>query len=395
MTVAHPIAAGTAPSPARAPRVLHVVRQFWPNRGGLEDVVRRLCGEQRRRGIAASVLTLDRLYRAPEVTLPARDTIDGIPIVRIPFRGSTRYPLAPGFLRHLDGADLVHIHAIDFFFDALAATRPFHRKPLVATTHGGFFHTRAFSGLKSLWFNGPTRLSATAYEAIVGCSDSDTRTFARVAPGKVQTIQNGVDIDKFAGAASPVPVRRIVTLGRFSDNKRLDRLIAVLGELHRRDAGWRLDVIGVESDWSAERLRAAIEAAGLSDVVYVRIGLEDDAIARVMGEASFFASASDYEGFGLALIEALSAGLVPLVQPNAAFAALAAEHPEVVLVDYADASAAAAAIEDRFARLRDAPGAAGRPDLSRYAWPGVAARYRDVYAACCPAFGPEALPLAP
>ncbi|WP_237477187.1 glycosyltransferase family 4 protein [Lichenibacterium dinghuense] len=387
MTV-RPAAASFREAAAR-PRVLHVVRQFWPNRGGLEDVVRHLCAEQIRAGIDARVLTLDRLFRDPGTVLPAIDAVDGIPVARIPFRGSTRYPLAPGFLPHLAGADLVHVHAVDSFFDALALTRPLHRKPLVATTHGGFFHTRAFSGLKGLWFRGPTRLSCRAYGAIVGCSDSDASTFARVAPGKVCTILNGVDLAKFAGASSPVPVRRIVTLGRFSDNKRLDRLLAAMAALRARDPGWHLDVVGVESDWSAERLRGAVGAAGLSGAVEVRVGLDDGAVARVMQGATFFASASDYEGFGLALIEALSAGLVPLVQPNAAFAAVAADHAEVELVDFGDAPAAAAAFEGAFRRLAAAPGGRRPPDLSRYAWPEVAARYAAVYAACRPGFAPR------
>lgn len=127
----------------------------------------------------------------------------------------------------------------------------------------------------------------------------------------------------------------------------------------------------------------------MSGAVEVRVGLDDGAVARVIRGATFFASASDYEGFGLALIEALSAGLVPLVQPNAAFAAVAADHAEVELVDFGDAPAAAAAFEGAFRRLAAAPGGRRPPDLSRYAWPEVAARYAAVYAACRPGFAPR------
>ena len=370
--------------PPLRPRLLHVIRQFLPNRGGLEEVARQLCAEQLRSGIDARVLTLDRLFVRPEEVLPGRETIDGIDVIRIPFRGSTRYPLAPGFLRHVAGFDLIHVHAVDFFFDALAATRPFHRTPLVATTHGGFFHTKAFAGLKSLWFAGPTRLSASAYDAIVACSDSDARTFERVAPGRVVTIPNGVDLMKFAGRSSTRPVRRLVTLGRFSRNKRLDRLIATMEVLRSAEAGWHLDILGLESDWSADHLRGLIAAAGLERSVTVRVGLDDDATAQVLAGASVFVSASDFEGFGLVLIEALSAGLVPLVQPNAAFRARAARQREVVLVDYADPAAAAAACRDAVARPGTGPRQAA--DLSCYAWSGVARRYADVYAGCSPAF---------
>jgi alpha-1,3-mannosyltransferase len=49
-------------------------------------------------------------------------------------------------LRHLRDADIVHVHAIDFFFDFLGWTKPLHGKKLVVSTHGGFFHTSFIRG---------------------------------------------------------------------------------------------------------------------------------------------------------------------------------------------------------------------------------------------------------
>ena len=367
----------------RSPRVLHVVRQFLPNRGGLEDVVFQLCREQQTRGIDVRVMTLDRLFRDPATSLAPRETLAGLDIHRIPFRGSHRYPLALGFMPHLGWADLVHVHAIDFFFDALALTKPLHRKPLVATTHGGFFHTQAFSGLKSLWFQGPTRLSSKVYDAVVGCSTTDAATFRRIAGDSVRTVENGVDLAKFAGASSPVPVKRLVTLGRFSTNKRPERLIALMRAL---GPDWHLDLIGVESDWTAERLRTAIAEAGVGGNVSLHVGIADREIAEILRGASLFVSASEFEGFGLALIEAMSAGLVPLVQPNPAFAALAAKQPTVRLTDFADPAAAAVAVREAFDDLQRGRGQPEITSLSAYAWPAVAQAYVDVYAESCPSF---------
>ena len=124
--------------PKTQPLVTHVVRQFLPNRGGLEDVVANLCRQLPALGYRTRVVTLDRLFVEPHRTLPAHETIDGIEIVRIPWKGSSRYPVAPQVFRHLSDADLVHVHAIDFFFDALALGRVLHRKPMIATTHGAF-----------------------------------------------------------------------------------------------------------------------------------------------------------------------------------------------------------------------------------------------------------------
>lgn len=358
-------------------RVLHVVRQFHPNRGGLEDFVANLARTQIEAGIDARVLTLDRQFTRPDVTLPERDALGPIPIRRIPFRGSKRYPLAPGFLAALGDADLVHVHAIDFFFDALAATRLMHAKPLVATTHGGFFHTGAHSTLKKLWFSGPTRLSAVAYRAIVACSEQDEATFATIAGEKVVLIENGVDIGKLAGRARPTKSKRLVSIGRLAANKRPDHLLAAFARLVAADREWHLSIVGAESDWSAEQLRAEIERHGLGTHVDLHIGLDDAGLARVVAGSSLFVSASEYEGFGIALIEAASAGLGIVVNGNTAFRELAARHEGIRLTDFTNPDATAAAIRAAYDAL---PEMRCVPDwVGAYAWPVVAARYGEVY----------------
>ncbi|KMO34096.1 glycosyl transferase family 1 [Methylobacterium variabile] len=366
-------------TPAAPLSILHVVRQFLPNRGGLEDFVANLAREQARLGHGVRVLTLDRLFSQPDRRLPARERLEGIDIERIPFFGSHRYPIAPSAFRHLGDADIVHVHAIDFFFDAFALARPLHRRPMVATTHGGFFHTSAHSRLKKLWFEGPTRLSVRGYAEIVACSESDARMFEGITPDGVEVIQNGVDLEKFAGAASAEPRRALLTIGRFAHNKRLDRLLATLRALNADGAGWRLRIVGVPSDVSAEALTAEIDRMGLTGAVTLHTGLDVPAIRDLIGQSSLFVSASQYEGFGIALIEALSAGLVPVAHPNDAFAWLAQRHPSIALCDFSDAEAAAGAIRSAYAQLENGEIARGAEDLSDYRWSTIAARYVAVY----------------
>jgi len=373
-------------SAGRAPLAVQVVRQYLPNRGGLEDVVAHLSRQLLARGFRVRVVTLDRLFSAPEKTLPARETIGGVEVVRIPFSGSTRYPLAPQVFRHLADADIVHVHAVDFFFDALAWGWLLHRRPLVATTHGGFFHTAKFSALKTVWFRTVTRLSALAYRRIVGCSAQDVRAFRAVAGKRVVPIDNGADTRKFADAAAPGPRRRLVTIGRFSVNKRLDRLLDALVRLVAGNPDWHLDVIGVPGDHSVAEIEAMIAARGLPAHVGLHVGLPDDAVRDLLGEASLFASASEYEGFGLVAVEAMSAGLMPVLHPNTAYADLAARHGEIRLADFADAERAADGIAAAFAALEGDPAgyrAAAIAAAAAYSWDRVADRYAEVYRAAC------------
>lgn len=368
------------PQQLTAPLIVHVVRQFLPNRGGLEDVVANLARETIRRGYRVRVVTLDSLFTARDRKLAPTDVIDGIEVIRIPWSGSSRYPIAPQVFRHLGDAALVHVHAIDFFFDALALGRLLHRKPMIVTTHGGFFHTRKYAAIKKLWFQTLTRFSATNYDHVVGCSASDVEQFARIAP-KTVLIENGVDIGKFADSASPDPKRRIVTIGRFSVNKRLDLLLDAMQELSDRNPEWHLDIVGSQSDLTESDLRSSIAARKLSQSVTLHVAPSNPAIRAVIAQASIFASASDYEGFGLVALEAMSAGLYPVLNGNAAYKALAERHEPVTLTDFGDRRTAADAIENAYQRISTDPALrkALLESAEPYSWDSVAERYIALY----------------
>ena len=217
--------------------IVHVVRQFHPAVGGFESVVFELAAAQVACGHAVRVVTLDRLFKAERPgKLDAREVVAGIEIVRIPFVGSPRYPIAPAVLRHIRDADIVHVHAIDFFFDYLAWTRPLHRKHLVVSTHGGFFHTAFAARLKRLYFQSVTRASMLWVDGVAAVSLTDERRFSAIRRHGLVCIENGVNALKFAEAGPPAPVQSMIWIGRFSLNKRLDRLISDISDASRLDA---------------------------------------------------------------------------------------------------------------------------------------------------------------
>ncbi|WP_299475642.1 glycosyltransferase family 4 protein [uncultured Roseibium sp.] len=368
-------------SPFATRRIVHVVRQYAPSIGGLEDVVRNLASQQRDRFEDVKVVTLDRLFTDPDKPLSKRETIDGIEVLRIPYSGSSRYPIAPSVLSKISEADLVHVHAIDFFFDFLALTRLVHRRKLVATTHGGFFHTRKFARLKSVWFNTLTRFSASRYAGLVCCSTSDLDLFQKIASRNTVLIENGADVEKFMAASALRPRKRLLTLGRFSSNKRIDRLVDLMSVLTKKDPAWHLDIAGMESELTADQLIGEATARGLADHIDVHVGLSNDELRKLIGQCSLFVSASEYEGFGLVLIEAMSAGLVPVVEANDAFRAIAWKHPLVHTVDFSDSRLAAERVQASFEDLERNPGlrAEAINSAQEYGWAAKARQYETFY----------------
>ncbi len=382
MSVAETYVHEAEPSPDSRPLIVHVIRQFLPNRGGLEDVVSNLARQTIDRGYRVRVITLDSLFTSREEKLPHHEVIAGIEVVRIPWSGSTRYPIAPQVFRHLGDADVIHVHAIDFFFDALAWGRFLHGKPMVVTTHGGFFHTTNYAAIKKIWFQTVTRLSARAYRKVIGCSVSDLKQFSQVAPTRSILIENGADIGKFADTASKTARRRMLTIGRFSVNKRLDHLLEVTAALKAHNPDWHLDIVGVEYDLNRQDLHNHIARLKIEDSVSIHVSPDNETIRTIIAQASIFASASAYEGFGLVALEAMSAGLLPVLNGNDAFKTLAERHNELFLADFSDAASTATTIETAFERL-ETHGPSLRAqllgDARTYSWDVVADRYIAVY----------------
>lgn len=363
--------------------VVHVVRQFSPSVGGLEEAVMKLCKALQKRGVVASVVTLNRICNSTGERLPDQAIIDGVDVCRIPFRGSWRYPIAPGVLGHLGQADVVHVHGIDFFFDFLAMTRPIHRKALVASTHGGFFHTTFARRLKQVYFSTVTRASALAYKTIAASSDSDFDLFAPITGSRLASIPNGVDVLKWRGLANHTTTRRLLYIGRFSSNKNLPALFQVLRRLRDLHPDWSLTIAGRPWDVTTAELRHQAEQQGVSAAVDFLDSPSDAGIAEAIGFATYVVSASRHEGFGLSIVEGLSAGLIPVVNAIAPFVALVSEAGCGLATDFTAPQETAEAVETLHRTVRAQPQrfrAAAMASARRYSWDAAADLFVRHYA---------------
>ncbi len=358
-------------------RIVHVVRQFAPGIGGLEDFVLQLASRQAAAGHDIRVVTLDRTFDGEASRLPAIDRIGEVDVRRLSWFGSRRYPIAPGILAAIRGADLVHVHALDFFFDFLALTRPLHRRKLVFSTHGLFFHTPFASRMKRLYFGMVTRLAASAYGAVFASSEQDAARFRTIRRRGVEAVENGVDIDKFVGTAA-ADTRTIIYFGRLAPNKRVDLLLDWFAALHGIDPAWRLIIAGKPMGVSIAALEEQAAALGVAAAVSIHDTPPQAELAALVRQAAVYACASDYEGFGLAAIEAAAAGLFLALSPIPPFRRTVNTIGYGEIVDFADRSSAG-----RFLAAWQAPGDRRPPTREllehSYGWAGVADRFMTGY----------------
>lgn len=315
-------------------RILHIVRQYSPAVGGLEGFVKSLVAEQRQQGLDVEVLTLNRVFHT-DTLLPDYEIIDGVPVTRIGFKGSYKYPLAFNVRKKIKDFDIVHVHAVDFFIDFLSFIRTSKKQKLILSTHGGFFHTQYASKLKTIFFNTVTRFTLKRVDLVLACSNNDFNVFSKIVPKeKLVLIENGVDTTKFGQSAPLNAEKNFVFIGRFSNNKRVDLLVDLFYKLVKKDPSYQLKIIGKDWDGNETKIRSQIAKHGVENNVALLTGLSDEAIQSSIESSSFIISASEYEGFGLTLIEGMSAGLIPVASKIPSFEKIISQSGQGALIDF-------------------------------------------------------------
>lgn len=361
-------------------KIAHVVRQFHPSFGGLEDFVRNLAQVQKEQGAEVSIITLDVNFQSRE-KLSHRDSIDGLDIIRVPYFGSTRYPVAFSASKYLQGFDVIHIHAIDFFVDYLSMLKRLRRiqAKLIVSTHGGIFHTRRFYWLKKLFFRAITPLSLSGVATVVASSYADGELFAPVARN-LEVIENGVRLQKFGVAPPLEPRNGFLFLGRFSENKNLHQLIRWFAGANAVDKSLHLYLAGRADTGDIAALRDTVRACGADNAVTIAADPSDQQIRDIIATSGFVISASQYEGFGLVIPELMSYGLIPVLSNIPAFTHFIEASAIGELFD-ANQQSFTAALQRAIAKRSPATEAKAREFAELYSWDKIARRFEAVYVA--------------
>ena len=319
-------------------KVLHAVHHFAPCVGGLERVALDSCLALKARGHDCRVVCLDKCSKA-ETVLPAKENVQGIEVQRVPFFDLNYYKVAPRILEAAEGVDLIHVHGIGFFSDWFLLTKFLHRKPVVVSTHGGVFHTRNLGLAKGLYFQVVQRLLLGLADAVLAVSKNDLALFQGICP-KTVLLENAIDADKFSKVI-PGAKTNWLFVGRLAGNKRLDRLIETVWHLKNDVPGLKLFLVGDDFGGLTPRLQALARQLSVQRNVEFCGPASDRELKAYFAKCGLFVSASEYEGFGLSVLEAMSAGLVPAVQKNEAFRHVVRHGENGFLLDYSKPELAA------------------------------------------------------
>jgi glycosyltransferase involved in cell wall biosynthesis len=173
----------------------------------------------------------------------------------------------------------------------------------------------------------------------------------------------------------------VMNLGRLSHKKGLDILVRAFSLVVKEIAQCRLVVVGPDDEGLTPRLQALAEREGvLSRVVFTGMLRGGDKLAA-LAAADVWALPSHTENFGIAVVEALAAGLPTVISPGVNIApTIAAADAGVVceLTPEAFASEIVGLLRDDGRRA--GLGSRAREFAKRYDWAAIGPKLAEMYA---------------
>ena len=161
---------------------------------------------------------------------------------------------------------------------------------------------KGLTGLIDRWRSNADEKIARSFDSFVVLTEEDKKYWGDIP-----------NISVIANTAVSMPLKsdctskRVIAVGRLDFQKGFDRLIDIWEVVKKSplSEGWRLDIFG-QGEWR-DKLNGMIEEKGLSDSVAVNAPTGE--IGKEYAASSILAMTSNYEGFPMVMIEAMSAGL--------------------------------------------------------------------------------------
>lgn len=238
--------------------------------------------------------------------------------------------LARGLLAEISTSEIVHTHGLWLMPNVNAGQIAAKtERPLVVTPRGMLApEALAFSTRKKQLFwqflQGPAYAHAAVWHATSTAEAGDIRNFGVRAP--IAIIPNGVDVPTSSGPRVPREGKQhnVLYLGRLHPKKGLSDLVAAWSHFAAERPDWMLRIVGPdEGGHRAELEKMALEL-GVPRVVFNGpvYGAEKELVLR---DADLFVLPTRNENFGIAVAEALAAGIPAIVSRGAPWSGLESE----------------------------------------------------------------------
>ncbi len=311
------------------------------NIGGIGNYILSLSSELKKKGVEVIVVSSGGNLE---------DELKKNDISHIRLDMKTKFELSPKvFISALrlakiiknEKVDMIHAHsrvsqAVAFFASVMTGAS------FVTTCHGYF--KKKFRGIFDTWG-----------EKVVAISDAvnaHLKDDLGVKEGRISLIYSGVDMDRFLRRYSDAEIREIKkvvglkdapvvgTIGRLSSVKGQKFLIEAMRDIISKMPGVQCLIVGSGDEESA--LKSLALTLGIEG--YVHFAPSDPDTAKFLSLMDVFVFPSINEGLGIALLEALAAGLPCVASRVGGINNIITDGSNGMLVEAGDSSAIAGAV---------------------------------------------------
>jgi len=357
------------------------------DRGGIQTHIAELSKAIADKGIETHVFIVGEGSKRPGKEIKQKNLlvhpIRCVPLPRLTLGEYMSYSLnCARHVRQYD-LDLIHGHSMYSFGYALIKKLPY-----VATLHGtqynefknsllyGASPNHIITDFSSMIME---RYSGKKADKIIVVSNENRQDVIAqygIAEEKIATIPNGVNVSRFQ--PSKCESKTIIFVGRLHERKGIDKLLSSFSNVIKKDSEAKLRIVGSGEDEA--RLKKIAKQLNLTSKNLKFLGfVPEKELPDLYSSSSIFALPSYYEGFGIVLIEAMSAGL-PLVSVRTGGATeVIEEGKNGYLVDYETMhETLSTLIGDKKLRVR--MGQESRKKVEReYDWKKIADDVIEVY----------------
>ena len=372
--------------------------RYPPAPGGAETVVKAYSEGLKDLGHNVEVITTDLYTETPFVRKDMPKQVNGINVTRhkaFTVSGEAHYVLAPGMVQSFlsKKADVIHTHSYGYFQNHAGWIRErFQSTPWVITPH---FHPSW-----SMWGGSKRKTLREFYDTVVGKGTMETADLITcvskherdmlvseigLSEDNIKIIYNGInwedwkvlpDKEIFRSQYPEVSDKFVLFAGRLATNKGLSDLISAMKEVNQESVD--LVIVGADMGLGKDLVKEASEKG----VKMHKLGhIDDDTYRSVLASAEMLVLPSEYEAFGIVLLEAAAAETAVIGTNVGGIPEAMSPDNNGLIVEYNDVTNLAKSISNLLEdeKMSREMGSAGRIWAQNFSWDSIVKELESEY----------------
>src|SRR3989339_101055 len=295
---------------------------FYPATGGMEELTFNIAKELVKNGHEIHVFTSDRKENQ---ILAKEEIIEGVQIHRSTLYFNYKYYLKfnPNLaFHHLKyKLDVLHVQSFGFFFQDIAVIlrKIFTKTKLINTPHGPFMALDKYPILQTIFkksyeaFEYPINLM---YDTVIQVNPEQYKWMNKLGLKNINFIPNSIPEEIYKKVSTKEFEKKynlkdkfiISYLGRVQKYKGLEQVIRTLPELIKIQPNLIFLAIGGEVDNEIQRLKTIAKELKVENHLILTGRISEEEKLQALDLTEIFILPSEWEAFGIVLIEAMARG---------------------------------------------------------------------------------------